>query len=1032
MKTGLILAIHLQLTLCGVIVKRYSDSIPEYNHVSRTEVTPYIRHREQDQPKDINTRYIDQLFDKNLRYCQRPATCQPLNHTTCMGAKLPYHSTTLNLTDLTSQEKVQEKLQLYNYLRFIPKCWAVIQPFLCALYMPKCEKNMVDLPSREMCKITLEPCKILYNSSVFPEFLNCEDERLFPTRCKNDIQEVKFNTTGFCMDPLVKTDKPEWWFPDVEGCGLKCKDSLYTETEHDQIHKFIAVCASICLILNTITVMTFIIDWKTSNKYPASAIFYVNVCFCISYGGWLIQFLGNDTREDIVCKKEGTLRKSEPSATENLSCPVVFFMVYYFMIAGLVWFVIFSYAWYMSSLQALGKIQERVDRKQAYFHLAAWSLPLIFTIITMAISEIDGDYVTGICFVGFVNMAARTGLLLFPVVAAILVSGYIIVRGLILLVKVKIESREIISEHSSRKIRMNIVRMGVFTLFMLIFCIITFGYHHYLFENSDLWKMSLGNYILCKLTSFSSDYTHCKHTSRPSVAKLQLQLIAVFGSGVAMASWVWCGAMLHSWGRYFRRKFHCEVEEPMKLKKHKIIAQAFAQRKKFNEGGKISISENHTDPVGLKFELNSAASNELSMSWAANLPRLVNRRGAVPNEVVYSVSSKDHSMDSEVSVSLRHVSIESRRNSGDSQVSVQIAELKATRKINSRRHRSRHKATRHKSSRHFRSHSRNLSHTSRRLSKTESRQGSTTSIDSHLQLINALTNRSNSHSFQPNLNRRTANAGLDGQNLTDFLTSGKLVIPYSRNNYRSESEDENVSVTISESTFNMKLSNHTNNLDLNDELVMKSLCQGVHIEELSSSTESEASVLPKKDLGTEKRSRSGRESHSSKKSKRSRLSRKKYSSNSESCNNKSDSSSCNEINQLVQSSLNSANSAGYEKNRGSRQSKTSIDVAVQANAHDIVSQTAAYDLELKTLKKTEEDKHKTKQTKTRENNRYRKASKQYESEASRKLRKSKEKYRSYGSSEERKSLNGDSEEEILVKDKSKMNIKKSREAATGT
>lgn len=70
------------------------------------------------------------------------------------------------------------------------------------------------------------------------------------------------------------------------------------------------------------------------------------------------------------------------------------------------------------------------------------------------------------------------------------------VLGLILLIRVRVESREIISEHSSRKIRSNIVRMGVFTVFMVIFCIITFGYHHYIFQNSESWKISLHTYVL--------------------------------------------------------------------------------------------------------------------------------------------------------------------------------------------------------------------------------------------------------------------------------------------------------------------------------------------------------------------------------------------------------------------------------------------------------------------------------------------------------------------------------------------------------
>lgn len=150
----------------------------------------------------------------------------------------------------------------------------------------------------------------------------------------------------------------------------------------------------------------------------------------------------------------------------------------------------------MSCVQALGKIQERVDKKRVYFHLIAWSLPLMFTITTMAVGEIDGDYVTGICFVGIFNFAARAGLLLAPLAVTMIVAGYIIVRGLILLVKVKIDSREIISEHSSRKIRSNIVRMGVFTLFMIVFCIITFIYHGYVFVNSEAWSLSLQSYIL--------------------------------------------------------------------------------------------------------------------------------------------------------------------------------------------------------------------------------------------------------------------------------------------------------------------------------------------------------------------------------------------------------------------------------------------------------------------------------------------------------------------------------------------------------
>lgn len=259
------------------------------------------------------------------------------------------------------------------------------------------------------------------------------------------------------------------------------------------------------------------------------------------------------------------------------------------------------------------------------------------------------------------------------------------------------------------------------------------------------------------------------------------------------------------------------------------------------------------------------------------------------------------------------------------------------------------------------------------------------------------------------------------------------MIPYNRNPAKSGSDDENVSVTISESTFNMKLSNHQNNLDLNDQLVMKSLRQGLHIDDLDSSS-SDASEKHNKDYGQEKRCRSGRGSHSSRRSKRSKQSRRKYTSRSDSCDVKSDSSSCPEIKQLVQSSLNSGTSVcGGDKNRSSRQSKTSIDVAVQANAHDIVLQTSAYDLD---TKKTDDDKHKSKQTKTKENKKYRRASKYCDSGSWEKTKRSKEAYWNCGSSEEKKSLYKDanrrysdySDHENLLKDKYKVNILKSMEA----
>lgn len=112
---------------------------------------------------------------------------------------------------------------------------------------------------------------------------------------------------------------------------------------------------------------------------------------------------------------------------ENLSCVIVFVLVYYFLMAAMVWFVILTYAWHMT-FQALGTIQDRINKKSAYFHLIAWCVPLVLTVAIMALGRIDGNSMTGICFVGYADHAAKS-FVLGPVLIAVLVGGYFLCRG---------------------------------------------------------------------------------------------------------------------------------------------------------------------------------------------------------------------------------------------------------------------------------------------------------------------------------------------------------------------------------------------------------------------------------------------------------------------------------------------------------------------------------------------------------------------------------------------------------------------------
>ena len=244
------------------------------------------------------------------------------------------------------------------------------------------------------------------------------------------------------------------------------------------------------------------------------------------------------------------------------------------------------------------------------------------------------------------------------------------------------------------------------------------------------------------------------------------------------------------------RTYNRETEEPVKLKKHKVIAQAFAKRKMFNNAGRLSISfhNTHEDPVGLNFDLNSVASQDFSSTWAAALPKLVTRRGAL---VGGSVSSnRRNSTDSQYSFSLRRVSVESRRNSCDSQFALSFSEMKA--ELKTSRVNKNNGKRRKKTPERARKRSEGYKRGRRDFEKSRSgkmlpsfRRGSTTSQESQLgvQILSALSIGATSNTVPlqvPNMKRR---AGLDQGTLA--LKDAERLLPFLFP--RQSDSDENLS-----------------------------------------------------------------------------------------------------------------------------------------------------------------------------------------------------------------------------------------------
>lgn len=216
------------------------------------------------------------------------------------------------------------------------------------------------------------------------------------------------------------------------------------------------------------------------------------------------------------------------------------------------------------------------------------------------------------------------------------------------------------------------------------------------------------------------------------------------------------------------------------MRKHKVIAQTWAKRKEFIENGRVSISfhKSHADPVDLGLDIDDFASTATTTwtTWTNCLPDLLRRRCAITGATTNSSScpSRKSSLDSEISVSVRHYSVESRRNSVDSQVSVKIAEVQT--KVARRTHGTVKTETRGKR------------HATRKCFRRES----STSVESQIITARKKTSYPSNGFFATNdksLKRR--NAGImDAQEIANFVNK---VLP--NPDISGTSDDDNLSRT---------------------------------------------------------------------------------------------------------------------------------------------------------------------------------------------------------------------------------------------
>uniref|UniRef100_A0AC34RT26 Uncharacterized protein n=1 Tax=Panagrolaimus sp. JU765 TaxID=591449 RepID=A0AC34RT26_9BILA len=350
-------------------------------------------------------------------------------------------------------------------------CYKHLKFFLCAMYTPICQENYDKqvLPCREVCLDARKRCSPLMQQYGFkwPDSLSCDQlptmndmmktgevcgappdtisdenipqikEKPMKKKTKNQMSKKILENENFpvieidvtesqcqchCSKPFIVTSSIENHILNVTNCGYSChSQALIREIDQEFMNTWITIWSGTCLALSLFTIFTFLIEMERF-PYPERPIFYLAICQAMVACGFLLRiYFGHS---NISCN--GNIIKTGLSSN-NGTCLLTFILIYFFGMSASTWWIILSLSWVLAAVPNWST--EWISRYSTYFHLFSWLLPGIKTCLIISFKAIDGDQLSGICYVGNTNVENLRYFVLYPLICYFIIGITFLIIG---------------------------------------------------------------------------------------------------------------------------------------------------------------------------------------------------------------------------------------------------------------------------------------------------------------------------------------------------------------------------------------------------------------------------------------------------------------------------------------------------------------------------------------------------------------------------------------------------------------------------
>jgi len=216
--------------------------------------------------------------------------------------------------------------------------------------------------------------------------------------------------------------------------------------------------------------------------------------------------------------------------------------------AAFAWWTCLALAWLLASGYKWSN--EAIENRSHVFHFLAWATPAVQCISILALGKVEGDVLSGVCFVGQLDKHSLGIFLIIPLIFYLSLGTLFLLAGFVSLFRIRTVMKN--DGTKTDKLERLMFKIGIFSALFILPSFVYLGCLLYEYSNFDDWMVQW-NRNMCKKFSIPCPPPPSSATERPIISIFMLKYACSMLVGITSSVWLCSGKTISSWKLFIER-----------------------------------------------------------------------------------------------------------------------------------------------------------------------------------------------------------------------------------------------------------------------------------------------------------------------------------------------------------------------------------------------------------------------------------------------------------------------------------------------